>query len=228
MLRGHVGRGPTGSAGEGQIGVGFRFGNTEIDNFHLPLLVEHDVARLDIAMVDSLLVSKLQNIKKITDDLQRLFGGEFPFAFDPFLERYAFDVLHGDDGVLAVAEEVFNPADAGVAVKQRQLVGFMPEPFPQAGIAEYFQDNIEVRHVLVNGQVDFGHPPLPDFLEHSVAADKLLFHSNFIYTIIATGSTYLWAAPAARYGQGFQIFCDLACERENFGEISGVFGLTLV
>ena len=125
---------------------------------------------------------------------------------DLFLEGYAFDVLHGDEGVFTVVEEVFNPADVGVAVKERQLVGFMSKPFSQTGIAVYFQDNLEVRHVLVNGQIDSGHPPRPDFLEHFEAADELLFHSNFIYTIIATGSTHLWAALATRLWLGFSGF----------------------
>jgi hypothetical protein len=107
---------------------GFR--KAEIHDLCLTLAREHDVAALDVAVHNPLLVRDLQTFSDLTRDIDGLLYWEGRFTF---LKRLSLNILH-DGEVLAIRFfDIMNSADGGV-IESGCSSNFLLEPFEFMGI----------------------------------------------------------------------------------------------
>ena len=99
MLGRHVARRTQESAclrhADGAFGKGF--GETEIGNVDLIVLVDQDVLRFQVTMNDILLVRGGQRIGKLHCEIQHAFQGKLRVVFDDLVEVLAVHKRHGDE-----------------------------------------------------------------------------------------------------------------------------------
>ncbi len=134
LLGSHIRRCPAGRSGHGQIGIILGLGNAEIDNFNLPRFIDHDIARLDIPVKYPLIMRELKRIQDLDDYLDRFLDRKSPAILDEFVQRLAVDILHGDNQLFTVIEEMLDLADIPVSVQERHFVRLLAEPIDQSVI----------------------------------------------------------------------------------------------
>ncbi len=86
----------------------------EVGDLHLLLAVDHDVARLDVAVHHAVPVRVGQSGEDLFADLQHLVRREFSLPAQAILQRLALDVLHHDEIGLAFAAAVNHADDVRV------------------------------------------------------------------------------------------------------------------
>ncbi len=90
-----------------------QFGQAEVRDLDLPVVIEQDVAGLDVAVHDALFVGVLQRRADLADDRERLARGQGA-RVDHAPQVRALDQLHGDVPQVSCAPEIVDGDDAGV------------------------------------------------------------------------------------------------------------------
>ncbi len=166
-----VGLGADHMAGAGQRGGTVGLGDAEVGQPRMPLGVDQDVVRLDIAVKDSRRVDVAKRGEELGGERRRV---DRLAARDPLGERAAIDVLHHQIGALAGVEVV--DADEVRVLKARRQGGLAPEAAQELAIAgdrvgEDLDRDLSVE-ALVGGEPDRGHPAAPDRSLEPVAAPE--------------------------------------------------------
>ena len=82
-------------------------GETEVEHLHPAVAVDHDVAGLQVAMLDPLGVRRGEGVGQGHGDLEELLERQAPRGIE-LRERLALDVLHGEE---ALAVGLFDRVD---------------------------------------------------------------------------------------------------------------------
>ena len=125
--------GPSPAAGAPAVGIG-QFRQPEVDDLDVPLVGEHDVLGLQIAMHDAGLVRLRERIGHLAGDLKRLLERRSP-ASQQLPEGRAFDELHHDEELAVELADVVDGDDAGVVQRGRRS-GFVLETPDGARVGE--------------------------------------------------------------------------------------------
>jgi hypothetical protein len=88
--------------GEGFILAFEELGSAHIDEFHVPLVVDHDIFRLDVSVDDGELVQVLDADDQRPNVELRIVSVEQPDIADDIKQLHAFDVLHQEKDVVVV------------------------------------------------------------------------------------------------------------------------------
>jgi len=97
LLRRNVMRAAHEQAGLSESGHGDVSGDAEIHDFHRAIGRDHEVLRLDIAVDDAMLVSRLQSCGHLSGDVQGLMDGKRPSLLDQLLHRDPGHVFHDQE-----------------------------------------------------------------------------------------------------------------------------------
>ena len=138
---------------------------------------QHDVAGLDVAMHDALLVREAQGRRQLRADGDGLRQRQLRIALEPLRERHAVDELHRDVGQAVLFTDVVDGDDIGMRERPGAL-GLANEPDPVVLVARQFG----LQNLDRDGAIDFrvvrlvhrGHRPRPEDPGDSIATD--LFH----------------------------------------------------
>jgi hypothetical protein len=85
----------------------------KVENLHAEIGIEHDVGRLDVAMIDPGVVRLLQALGDLTGDVQQLRWRQSA-ALQELLQRLTDDQLHGNKGKLFRFVHLINGRDVGM------------------------------------------------------------------------------------------------------------------
>ncbi|MGX1491501.1 hypothetical protein RKD41_003760 [Streptomyces tendae] len=155
--------------------------DAEVHDLDDAALVQHDVARLDVAVDQAHLVADLQRGEHVRGDLQRLVGGHragLPHGLvEDGAERTALDVLHDDVRRRHAVHLVLAGVEDGDDVGVRELghcLGLTAEPLTEGRLAaqlgvQRLDRDLAVEHGVV-GEVDGGHAALAEQVAQLVAA----------------------------------------------------------
>ena len=146
--------------------------DAEVRDLDVPLVVDHHVLRLDVAVHDALRVREALCRENLQADVDRKFGVERAHRDDDVLQRAAGQVLHRDVVGLAHLAAVKDVDDVlvlqacgglGLALKARHegLIG-------GEALVHHLQGHRATK-VLVIAEVDVGHPARADAATHRVA-----------------------------------------------------------
>ncbi len=181
LLGGHVeGRAHHG-ARLGQVG-GRDAGDPEIDDVGAALLVDKDVARLDVPVDDALLVGAVQAVGDLDDEPDRFFDRPFLARGEDRFQAGPIHILHGDIEDAVVLAHVVDGDDVGMSdiarrlgLAQEALLGFNP----LFGLAVHIEaDGLDGHRPVderIEALVDDPHGTAADFLDDRVFADAT-FH----------------------------------------------------
>lgn len=126
-----------------------RFCQTKVEHLHVPVRLDLDVGRLQVAVDDSRLVRRLQRGRDLSRDAQSLVRVERPFR------RRALDVLHDQ----VVRPDVVQRANVGM-IQRRDRLGLAREAGAELVSARLDRDGpVEPR---VGGAEHLAHPALAD------------------------------------------------------------------
>ena len=143
LFGGHVGGGPQHLAGHGQIADPFDLlGEAEVGDLGAAVLVQQDVAGLEVAVNDAALVGVGHRFGHRHDQLGGFPGRQRP-SLDPVGEAAAFDVAHREVVLAVIFADLKDRYDAGV-IELGSRLGFA----------------LEALDVLIRGQL-----PRQDHLE---------------------------------------------------------------
>ncbi len=95
----------------------------EIEDLHPGARVQHDVARLDIAVMDAAAMGIMEAFGDLTTSAYKLRGGEGG-AKQHLLQRFALNQLHGDEGRALCNIHLVDGRDVGV-VEARGCLRFL-------------------------------------------------------------------------------------------------------
>jgi hypothetical protein len=109
-----------------ELVAGERLGQAEVEQLDAPVESELDVGRFQVPVDDSLLVRRLERLRQLPCDLQRILRGEPPAA-EPFPERGALDQLQDQQGRTINPLEAVEARDPGM-VQRCQQPGFALQP----------------------------------------------------------------------------------------------------
>src|SRR5438552_556050 len=109
------------------------FGQSEIENLHAPAAHDENVSRFDVAVDDSLCVSRFQSVRYLDAKIQELVRRDRAFA-DPLLQALPFQQLHDDHRLVIVFLHFINRADVGV-VQGGSGASLELEPLQRSGNA---------------------------------------------------------------------------------------------
>jgi hypothetical protein len=132
LLGGHVRGRAEGHRGRGEVDVVLAaFGDAEVDNLRHGLGVavfegEEDVVGLDVPVDDAALVGEGQGAQDGVDDGEEARDGELSLALEQGVHRLAAEVLHHDEGAVAVEAVVGKLHDVAV-LKLRGGFGLLEE-----------------------------------------------------------------------------------------------------
>jgi hypothetical protein len=186
----HVGKGADRQSLLGEGGLGMEahgvgglvlaeLGETEVEDLHPAVAVDHDVAGFEIAMLDPLGVRRSQGIGERHGDPQ-----EFPERHAPrrddLRESLAFDVLHGEE---ALAVGLFDRVDGDdvrvvegrdglhLALEARETLRILGE-----GRRQGFERDLAMQ-ALVLGEEDDPHAALAQLLEDPIVRKPAADHT---------------------------------------------------
>jgi hypothetical protein len=144
-------------------------GQAHVENLDRPAPVADEVAGLDVAVDEPLLVRVLQAGRGLRDVLRRRGVRDGPVAVENLLERLALDVLHHEVRRVVVPGDVEDADDVRV-VQRRRGAGLALEPFEREFVILVLagHENLD-RHLAVQFQV-FGEVHRP----HPAAAEQIL------------------------------------------------------
>ncbi len=147
-------------------------GEAEVHQDRAARAVDHDVARLEVAVDDPALVDGLEAGAHLPAEGDGLPGREVADGLDQVVERLALDELHADvEGAVHLAE-VVDAADVGMGdgLSQGQ---FAPEPLARQALAgggrPYELERHRLAELAVDRLVDVPHAPGADLLDDRVA-----------------------------------------------------------
>ena len=173
LLRRHVVGGAEHGAGLRDVRGG-HVGEAEVEDLHRARGGDVDVAGLDVAVDDLLVVGVGQAFGDLRQHPEPVFEGQALAAGDPGLQVFALDVLHHHVGAPILLPELEDRDDV--------LVGELPrgarlaeEPGPHLGrgveVGRHGLDGHDALHQRIAGPVDHPHGPLADLLQDLVLAD---------------------------------------------------------
>ena len=153
-------------------------GQTKVENLGRPARGDKDVRRLDVAVHDAFGVCRIERLGDIDPDGEQLLDLQRPIA-DEMFQRLAFQVLHDDEGLVALFPNVMDGADVGM-IQCGCGLGLAPEAAERRGVAgdifgKEFQGNKTVE-AGVFGFVNHTHPATAELLDHPVVRDVLADH----------------------------------------------------
>jgi hypothetical protein len=163
---------------ERAVPVMSHFGQPKVENLGCPARGHKDVRRLDVAVHDALGVRCIQCLGYIDCDREQLFHLQWPIA-DQMFQGLALQVLHDNEGLVAVFPDVINGADVGMIQGGRSL-GLAPEASESRGVTrDVFRKKLQGYKTVearVLGLVDHTHPATAELLNHPVVRDVLADH----------------------------------------------------
>ncbi|MEZ4453185.1 MAG: hypothetical protein R3B09_27230 [Nannocystaceae bacterium] len=170
------------AAGQEVVGgrrVGAEAGEAEVHHPHPPLVVDHQVVRLDVAVDQADRVGRREAAAGLGHDLEDL--APAPGALrEPGAEGAAVDELHRHPDLVAVDADVVDRDDRGVA-ELGQRLGLADEAGPRVLLGghrpadrhrvEELERDFAVE-LGIGGGVDHPHRPGAEAIEDDVAADQ--------------------------------------------------------
>src|SRR5262249_1498978 len=188
LFRGHIARRAHHGAGVGELRGGDA-GDAKIRDLHLAFGVDHDVARLDVAMDDALRVRVIERQARLGGDGCQVFRVPDGAGIEHLFERLAFDELHRDVGQTALFGDVVDGDDTRVGEDARRLrlakeaAAKLFALLGQGQVAEADGfDGDEAADGGVLGFIHNTHGPAAELGEDSVPTD-LLDHVHSYFTI---------------------------------------------
>ena len=156
-----------------RVGRGRDASDPEVRHLHAPVLVEHDVARLDVPVDHALRVGGLERVAHVDPDLDRAVGHDPPAAGDQVGERSPLDVLH-DDEVHAVVGPGVEDRDEVLIADPRRRLCLAPEAVDEVlVVGELRREDLDrdrpAEHRVL-APVDLGHAAAAELLLDAVAA----------------------------------------------------------
>ena len=147
----------------------------EVDHPHVPVPVDEDVGRLDVAMDDAALVGGLQRTGHVDDDAERDVERQTAVALEDALQILPVDELHDDEVDALVRAGVVDRRDIRV-VKRGRGTSLLAEPRNELGIGceagtEDLHRHAAIEEVVVC-PVHERHAALTEQLNQAVAAGE--------------------------------------------------------
>ena len=144
----------------------------EIQDLHPALLaLQPDVGRLDVPMDQAVFMGGRQSLGHFPADAQHLRQRQLPFAFQPILQAFAFEKLHGQEGDAAILADLVDGHDMIVfecrrrpRLAQETLLGRVAGG--QAG--QHRLEGDETLQLGIFGTEDDTHASRPQHLENAV------------------------------------------------------------
>ena len=169
---GHIGR------VESVAPVVRHLGQAKVENFGGSAPGHKDVRRLDVAVHNALGVRRIERLGDVNPNRKQLFDLQGPIA-DEVFQGLAFQVLHDDEGLVAVFPNVVDGADIGMIQGGRRL-SLAPEAAESCGIArDIFRKELQRDKAVearVFGLVNHAHPATTELFYHPVVRDVLADH----------------------------------------------------
>ena len=173
LLGRDVGGGAEHRTGRGELADHGGPGDAEVGQHERAVRAYQQVARLDVAVHDAVLVCGLQRVGGLRDQRHRAGRGEPADPAQRARQRVALDVLHDQEGELLVAAVVVDVDDAGV-VDGGHGAGLAAEPLGEAGLVQQGGqqdlDRDRTAEHLVGAAPDVAHAAAGDPLVEPVAA----------------------------------------------------------
>ncbi len=172
LLRAEVGGGPDHGAGPGELlGVVESAGDAEIGDLHRAVPGQHDVARFDVAVIDTGLVGHRERTGGIGCYLCGAAGEQRPLGAPDVTQRPTRNELHHHVVGVPVLTEVVDAHDVGVGEVGGGL-GFPLEPGDERivrgelGMQDLDRDGSAQAEIL--GLEHVGHPPSGEMTRDAV------------------------------------------------------------
>src|SRR5436309_10972913 len=177
LLRAHVMRRADVRAGARQLAARGRLRDPEVGDHRQPVLVEHDVVGLDVAMHDAALVRVREGARHLYQDLPDLGRGERTARGQHGRERLAAQELHDEIDHPAGLADAIDRNDAGV-LELGGRAGFALEPLDELLVERQGErqdlDRYVALQLLLARLEDDGHPPAAQLFEDFVLVLELL------------------------------------------------------
>ena len=149
-------------------------GQAKVEHLHGAVRADFDVGGLQVTVDDPLLVRRLQRLRDLLRDRQRVVEGDLS-ARDPLRQVLALDQLHDQGTDAARFLQAVNVGDVGV-IQRRQGLRFACEPSQPFGVPRKRVGQDLQRHVTIELRVacpkHLTHPSLADRRRHFVDADS--------------------------------------------------------
>ncbi len=155
-------------------------GDAEVGELDVPLQVEHDVRRLDVAVHDTGVVREVERIAQLAHDVRRDVQLEAFLAVEEALQFLAADELHDQVGEVAFLAEVVDLHDIGVAQprgglrladESRRVV---PRSLVVDGIPADRLDCHPALQLRVESLIDDAHRTLAEHALEGIPAESVL------------------------------------------------------
>jgi hypothetical protein len=118
----------------GHAGGTARHGDAEIEDFEAAVAADHQVFRLDVAVVDALFMAVIEGLQQAGDHLDALFDGRKIFSVEKGGEVFPLHIIEDEVGGIFLGK--INGHNE-VRVMQQPADGyFPPEPFIHGGVPE--------------------------------------------------------------------------------------------
>ena len=153
-------------------------GQPKVENLGGSARGHKNVRRLDVAMHDALGVRGIQRFGHVNADREQRLHLQRPVA-DEMFQGLAFQVLHDNEGLVALFPDVVNSADVGMIERGRRL-RLAAEAGESGGVAgnvfgKELQGN-KAMQARVFSLVNHAHPATTELLDHPVVRDVLADH----------------------------------------------------
>ena len=207
LLRREILGGPKNGADLRHAGVaGAR--DAEVHDLDVPVAVDHDVLRLDVAVDDAAAVRALDGGEQLQTDADGFVPAQAIVPADEVFERLALDVLH-DDVVGPVGLAPIVDADEVRLVEAGRGLGLPAEALDEGGVVQQSLkedlDGDAPSEGEILAQVHVGHAAAAELAQHAVAAaHDLLWLEQLTHVWLLTPSSIDMAggadSPALRAG----------------------------
>ena len=148
-------------------------GQPEVEHLHEVPLGQHHVGALDVAMDDAVGVGLVERVGDLHADLERL-GHRQRSACHPVGEQLALDVLHRNEQVGAVLDQVVGDGDVGRA-QHRRGARLANQPRPRLAVLGIGGGEELERHLTpepgVLGQEHLAHAARAEAFNHAVVQE---------------------------------------------------------
>lgn len=176
LLRAHVrGRPDGGAAHRERHGTREVPGEPEVAEERAPLAVEQDVGRLHVAVHHPRRMGERQRPRQLRRDPRRLAARKRPLLRDALPQRAPLDEIHGEVHAVAVAADVVDLHEVGVAAHLGDDGGLPAEPLDvrlvRLGAGDHDLERDFAPQFRVERAVDDAHPAAAQFAQHPVGTD---------------------------------------------------------
>jgi hypothetical protein len=117
----------------------------------------------------------IQGIRNLDAQIERRFDLQ-RLACNPMLQRHAFQILHGDEGLVTVSADLIDRADIRV-VQSGSGTGFATEPFQCLWVLrDIFGKELQCGKATEGGVlslIDDAHPAAAELLDNAVVGNGL-------------------------------------------------------